>query len=142
MLLFRFLATTRLGRVRTEWRCIFGPPGRERPYIPDVVFASFERMPPVDATEQPYLRAAPDLAVEILSPGESAVRFAAKLRFYLLHGVRLVWVVDPLTQTITVFTPGDADERVLHASDILDGGEVLPGFRVPVVEIMAQLREV
>ena len=141
MLLFQFLATTRLGRVRTEWRCIFGPPGRERPYIPDVVYVSFERLPPVNATEQDYLLTAPDLAVEILSPSESAERFAAKLRFCLLHGVRLVWVVDPLRETITVYTPDDADERVLRAGDALDGGEVLPGFSASVTEIMAQLRE-
>lgn len=141
MLIFQFLSRARLGRVRTEWRCIFGPPGRQRPYIPDVVYVSFERLPPVDATEQPYLRTAPDLAVEILSPDESARRFASKLRFYLLHGVRLVWVVDPTAQTITVYTPGDADERVLTVDEILDGDEVLPGFSAPIAEIMAQLHE-
>ena len=141
MLIYQFLAHTRLGRVRTEWRCIFGPPGRQRPYIPDVVYVSFERLPPVDAADVPYLRMAPDLAVEILSPDESARRFAAKLRFYLLHGVRLVWVVDPLAQTITVYTPGPADERVLGVGDVLDGGDVLPRFTVPVAEIMGQLRE-
>jgi len=141
LLIFQFLAHARLGRMRTEWRCIFGPPGRERPYIPDVVYVSFERMPPVDATEQPYLRVAPDLAVEILSPDESARRFASKLRFYLLHGVRLVWVVDPLAQTITAYTPGQADERVLSVGDVLDGGDVLPGFSAHIAEIMAQLRE-
>jgi len=141
MLIFQFLAHTRLGRVRTEWRCIFGPAGRARPYIPDVVYVSFERMPPVDATEQEYLETAPDLAVEIVSPGESPVRFARKLRFYLLHGVRLVWVVDPIARTITVLTPGPADELVLGEGDTLDGGDVLPGFSVPVAEIMAQLHE-
>jgi Uma2 family endonuclease len=141
MLIFQFLTRTRLGRVRTEWRCIFGPPGRERPYIPDVVYASFERMPPVDATEQEYLEAAPDLAVEIFSSCESPARFARKLRFYLLYGVRLVWVVDPIARTITLLTPGPADEVVLGEGDPLDGGDVLPGFSVPVAEIMAQLRE-
>ncbi len=141
MLLFQFLSRTRLGRVRTEWRCIFGPPGRRRAFVPDVVYASFERLPPVDATVQAYLETAPDLAVEILSPHESAARFASKLRFYLLHGVRLVWVVDPLAQTITVYTPGQADERVLRVGDTLAGADVLPGFSASVADIMAQLRE-
>jgi Uma2 family endonuclease len=141
MLLYQFLARTKLGRVRTEWRCIFGPPGRERPYIPDVVYASFDSLPPVDAAAQPYLLTAPDLAVEILSPDQDAGRFAAKLRFYLLHGVRLVWVVDPTTRTVTVYEPGQGDERLLHEGDTLDGGDVLPGFSVPVSEIMAQLTE-
>jgi Uma2 family endonuclease len=141
LLIYQFLAHTKLGRVRTEWRCIFGPPRRRRPYVPDVVYVSFERMPPGDANEHPYLHTAPDLAVEILSPGESITRFASKLRFYLLHGVRLVWVVDPMAKTITVYTPGDTDERVLREGDTLDGGEVLPGFAAPVAEIMAQLCE-
>jgi Uma2 family endonuclease len=63
------------------------------------------------------------------------------LRFYLLHGVRLVWVVDPIAQTITVYAPGAGDERVLQSGDTLDGGDVLPGFSVQVDEVMAQLRE-
>ena len=141
MLIFQFLARVKIGRVRTEWRCVFGPRRRRRGFVPDVVYASFERMPPVHANEQAYLETAPDLIVEILSPGESPERFARKLRFYLLHGVRLVWVVDPIAQTITVYTPGPADERVLRAGDILDGGDVLPGFTAPVAEIMAQLEE-
>jgi Uma2 family endonuclease len=141
MLLYQFLSRQKLGRVRTEWRCIFGPKGRRRAFVPDIVYASFERMPPVDANDQKYLTTAPDLVVEILSPDESASRFARKLRFYLLHGVRLVWVADPIAQTITVYTPGSADERVLRAGDMLDGGDVLPGFSVPIDEIMAQLRE-
>jgi Uma2 family endonuclease len=141
MLIFQFLGRVRIGRVRTEWRCIFGPPRRKRTFVPDVVYASFERMPPVNANEQAYLEAAPDLIVEILSPGESPERFARKLRFYLLHGVRLVWVVDPIAQTITVYTPGRTEERILRPGDTLDGGDVLPGFTAPVAEIMAQLQE-
>lgn len=98
-------------------------------------------MPPGDAVEQPYLLSAPDLAVEILSPDQDAGRFAAKLRFYLLHGVRLVWVMDPAVRTVTVSVPGDEDERVRRDDDTLDGGDLLPGFSVPVAEIMAQLQE-
>jgi len=141
MLIYQFLARTKLGRVRPEWRCIFGPVRRKRTYIPDVVYVSFERMPPGDAREQAYVETAPDLVVEVLSPGESAERFARKLRFYLLHGVRLVWVVDPDAETITVYTPGTADERILRPGDTLDGGEILPGFSASVAEIMAQLEE-
>jgi Uma2 family endonuclease len=141
MMIFQYLARTKLGRVRTEWRCVFGPRGRRRGHIPDVVYASFERLPPVNALDQRYLMTAPDLAVEILSSDQDAERFARKLRIYLLHGVRLVWVVDPEARTITVYTPGPADERILRPGDMLDGGDVLPGFTVPVAEIMAQLEE-
>lgn len=141
MLIYQFLTERRLGRVRTEWRCIFGSKGRRRAYVPDIVYASFERMPPVDANEQRYLTVAPDLVVEILSRDELAGSFARKLRFNLLHGVRLVWVVDPIAQSITVYAPGPVDERVLRVGDTLDGGDVLPGFGVSVESIMAQLHE-
>src|SRR5581483_9868769 len=61
--LYPFLARTGLGRALTEFRCIFGPPGRERAYIPDLVYVARDRL-----TADLYLRAAPDLAIEILSP--------------------------------------------------------------------------
>lgn len=140
MLLHQFLSRARLGRVRIEWRCTFGSPGGERVYIPDVAYVSFERMPPGDTRDNPYPPGAPDLAIEVLSRGQHAGRFASKLDFYLRHGVRLVWVVDPRREVISVFRPGQ-DEAILHVGDTLDGGDVLPGFSVPVAEIMAQLQE-
>jgi Uma2 family endonuclease len=141
LIIYQFLNRTKIGRVRTEWRCIFGPARRKRAFVPDVVYVSFERMPPVNAVDQAFLETAPDLVVEILSPGESPERFARKLRFYLLHGVRLVWVVDPVAQSITVYTPGPTEERILRPGDTLDGEDVLPGFSASVAEIMAQLEE-
>src|SRR4051812_16960689 len=68
-LLLRFLAGRKLGKAFTEFRCIFGPPGRERAYVPDVCFVSAERL-----TSDRFLRAAPDLAVEILSPDQHMPR--------------------------------------------------------------------
>jgi len=138
MLIFQFVTERGLGRARIEWRCIFGLPRHERAYVPDVTFASFARMARGNDLEQPYLHDAPDLVEEALSPGESARRFAAKLRFYLQHGVRLMWVVDPASRTITVYEPGQDEERVLRAGDTIEGGDVLPGFRADVAEIMAQ----
>lgn len=137
-LLSRFLEGTPLGIVGTEWRCIFGPPGRTRAYVPDVVYASFNRYPRGDVRTVPYLLAAPDIAIEVLSPRQNAGRFANKLLFYLRHGVRLVWVVDPIKETITVH-PHDDDEVILRPGDTLDGGDVLPGFSVAVADVFAQL---
>ena len=139
ILLFQFLARTKLGRVRPEWRCIFGPPGRRRAYVPDLVYVSAARYRQGRAGDG-FLHTAPDLAVEILSPRQSVVRFSAKIRFYLAQGVRSVWVVDPRAMTITVFVP-DGDERVLYPGDTLDGGDVLPGFSVPVADVLAQAQE-
>lgn len=140
MLLFQFLQGTKLGRARPEWRCIFGPRGRQRIYVPDVVYVSYERMPPGDIRVNRFVRVAPDLIVEVLSPDQPTVRFTRKIYFCLRHGVRLIWVLDPREQSITVFAPG-ADDVVLRAGDTLDGGEVLPGFSVPVADIMAQLKD-
>jgi Uma2 family endonuclease len=136
--LFPFLARTRLGEVFTEWRCIFGPAGRERAYVPDLVVVSPERLPSVDDREAPYLRTAPDLAIEILSPGQRAGPFLDKILFYLLHGVRLVWVVDPAAEVVFVLRPGE-EAVTLGEVDTLDGSAVLPGFSLAVRELFAQL---
>jgi Uma2 family endonuclease len=131
-MLFNFLARTPIGRAFTEFRCIFGPPGLERTYVPDLTYVANECL-----TADLYLRAAPDLAVEILSPDQDAGRFLDKIQFYLRHGVRLAWVIDPVRETVTVLVP-EHDARVLTRGDTLDGGEVLPGFSVAVDEIFAQ----
>jgi Uma2 family endonuclease len=140
MLLFQFAARTGLGRVRTEWRCIFGPRGRRRTYVPDIVYLSYQRVPAGDVFANRYVQTAPDLVVEVLSPDQGAARFARKVQFYLRYSVRLVWVVDPAEQAITVFSPRK-DEVVLRPGDMLDGGDDLPGFQVPVADIMAQLKD-
>lgn len=90
-------------------------------------------------TADQHLHAAPHLAVEILSPDQHMAHFLDKIQFYLLYGVRLVWVVDPATSTVTVQAPGE-EAHVLGLGDILDGGEVLPGFMVAVDEIFARTR--
>ena len=133
MVIYQFLLSARLGRVATELRCIFGPPGKERALIPDVVYVAHEHQ-----TESLHHRAAPDLAVEILSPDESTTRLVNKLLFYLRHGVRLVWVIDPDERTTLVLRPGE-DGLILAPGDILDGADVLPGFTLPVDGIFAQI---
>ena len=139
MLLYQFLAQTKLGRAGPEWRCIFGPPGRERAFVPDLMYASFARLPHGDARTHRFLRTAPDLAVEVLSPDQPVGPFVDKILFYLRHGVRLVWVVDPATETVLVFAP-DEETHLLRVGDVLDGGDVLPGFRVALADIFAQLQ--
>ena len=79
---------------------------------------------------------APDLAVEVLSPSDRMADALAKIAMYLDAGVRLVWLVDPASQTVSIFRP-DAIPTKLAADEILDGGEVLPDFAVAVVEIFS-----
>lgn len=133
LVLHPFLARTGLGRVLPELRCIFGPSGRERIYVPDVVYVSQAKLP-----LPRHLYAAPDVAIEVLSPDQHWPQFLDKIQFYLLYGVRLVWVIDPATRRITVEAPGQ-EARVLGAGDVLDGGDVLPGFSVDVDAIFAEM---
>lgn len=128
--LSRFLEQAALGEVFPELRCVFGPPGRQRAYVPDLVYVSNERLTAADR----FLRTAPDLAIEILSPGQNMARLFAKTQFYLLNGVRLVWIIDSDAATIAVLAPGQ-ESRTLRAGDRLDADELLPGFKVAVDDI-------
>jgi Uma2 family endonuclease len=133
VLLTQFLLRSPLGEAITEWRCIFGPPGEERTFVPDIVYVVRERL-----TEDDYLFGPPDIAIEILSPGQHAGRFADKILFYVTHGVRMVWVIDPIERTVRVYVPG-AETKLLTVDETLDGGDVLPGFQVELAELFAQL---
>ncbi len=97
---------------------------------PDAAFIVRDRL----ASEaEGFVPIAPDLAVEVLSPSDRMADALAKVAMYIAAGVRLVWLVDPATQTITIFSP-DAPPTKLSGDDILDGGDILPGFSVPVAE--------
>lgn len=101
--------------------------------IPDLSFVSTKRLPPEDAWEQ-FLELAPDLAIEVVSPSDSANEVHEKVLEYLDAGVRLVWVVHPIQRTVTVYT-GDRVAHVLDENDTLDGGDVLPGFSLAIADI-------
>jgi Uma2 family endonuclease len=100
---------------------------------PDVAFVRADRVPSA-RDELGYVPVAPDLAIEIVSPNDRASDVLDKVLEYLEHGVRLVWVVDRKRRTVTVWTP-DRVARLLGEGDALDGGDVIPGFRLPVADI-------
>lgn len=102
---------------------------------PDVAFVSRERVPEV-APPRGYGLGAPDLVAEVVSPNDSYEEVVEKVLDWLRAGTRLVWVVNPRTRTVAIHAPG-ADARMLHESDTLTGGEVLPGFACPVAELFA-----
>ena len=97
---------------------------------PDVAFVTRDRWSAVTDRGR-FFRGAPDLAVEVLSPSNRAGEIHAKVADYLAAGARLVWVVDPKRRSITVHETLLAPRR-LGPRDVLDGGEVLPGFAIPV----------
>ena len=83
-----------------------------------------------------FVPIAPDLAAEVLSPSDRMADALAKIAMYLQAGTPLVWLVNPATRTVVVFR-SEMDPVTLGASDILDGGDILPGFSVSVSEIFA-----
>ncbi len=102
---------------------------------PDVAFVARERLPK-EGVPKKFAEFPPDLAVEVLSPEDTASEVNRKVEEYLTAGVRLVWVADPATQTVTVYRSLQ-DVKVLTTDQELDGGEVLPGFRTKVAELFA-----
>lgn len=133
-ILAQFIMPRQLGRPGSEVRFNFGPAGDVRSYVPDLSFIVAQRAPLDGRLMGGSFRGAPDLAIEILSPNDRAGRLRRKVKFYLANGVRLLWVIDPKKLLVTVYTPPDS-RQVLTINDTLGGGDVLPGFSVPVAEI-------
>ena len=95
---------------------------------PDVSFVRADRLPDEEGS---FPDLAPDLAIEVGSPGDTRPEVEEKVREYLAGGVLLVWVFDPVRRTVRV-RGADGTDRVLTEDGELDGGDVLPGFRVRV----------
>lgn len=102
---------------------------------PDIAFVSRERLPELgDARHYPV--GAPDLAVEVISPNDLYTEVDEKIAEWLAHGTRLVWVVNPRRRVVAVHRPGQPT-RTLGEADVLDGEDVVPGFRLPLRELFA-----
>jgi Uma2 family endonuclease len=106
--------------------------------IPDVCFISWTRWQGATAPDAPIPALAPDLAVEVLSPNNTPGEMHRKLRDYFAAGTRLVWCIDPATRSATMYTAPDQCVYVAE-HESLDGGEVLPGFRVTLADLFARV---
>jgi Uma2 family endonuclease len=102
---------------------------------PDVAFVSMERIQAA-GNIQGYRSGAPDLAVEVLSPGNTKREMAEKVKAYFAAGARLAWIVNPKLKTVMVYR-SLIDIITLTEKDTLEGGEVVPGFQILVAEIFA-----
>jgi Uma2 family endonuclease len=96
---------------------------------PDAAFVRDDRLPPPPRTS--FLEVVPDLVVEINSPFDRRADIERKIGVYLRAGVPLVWEIEPKTRSVTVYRPGHESEIVTDTGE-LDGGEVVPGFRLAV----------
>jgi len=106
----------------------------------DVAFLSAERA--ARCRPDGFLDVAPDLVVEVRSPGDRPEEVEEKIEEYLSAGVRLVWEADPAAKTVRVHRPGGSPGPVeasalLTENDTLSGEDVLPGFAVPVRRFFA-----
>ena len=99
---------------------------------PDVGFLAKERAPEVEPRGYPAW--APDLAVEVLAHDDHPGETLEKIAQWLKAGVRLVWVVDSEKRAARVYR-ADGSEALLGPNETLDGEDVLPGFRCPLVDL-------
>jgi len=106
----------------------------ERVRAPDIAFISTARLPE-GQLPRGFVRGAPDLVVEVLSPSDSPTDLQQKMRDWLEGGVRLVWLIAPEAKTVTVYRP-DGSARLLRERESLDGEDVLPGLRIIVADLL------
>jgi Uma2 family endonuclease len=105
---------------------------------PDVAFISWDRFPGRKLPSKPIPIVAPDLAIEVLSRSNRKTEMSRKRQEYFGAGTRLVWQVDPIKRIVQVFHQPD-DPVTLRESDTLTGNQVLPGFKLALRELFAEL---
>jgi Uma2 family endonuclease len=133
-----YAARTNNGRPRMDM--LFRLPLAEdgtRNRAPDAAFIKFDRWP--ENRPMPYrgnpVDVVPNLAVEVVSPTDGAEALLTKAHEYLRAGVELVWVVFPRLRQLYAYTAVDVAPRLFTAADVLDAGDVLPGFSTPMTPL-------
>jgi Uma2 family endonuclease len=106
--------------------------------VPDVSFVSWDKLPGRMVPKTAIPDVVPDLAVEVLSEGNTEEEMKRKLKDYFFCGVRLVWYVDPRNRRVSVYTSPESCVT-LDESQSLDGGDVLPGFTLPLRTLFARV---
>jgi Uma2 family endonuclease len=104
---------------------------------PDCCFFSRERVKEFGGIPKGYINGAPDLAVEILSDGNTVAEIHQKIEEYFASGCRLVWVVHFDERYVLVYRQPEPD-RLLKMGDNLDGDEVVPGFSLSLTELFTE----
>jgi Uma2 family endonuclease len=104
--------------------------------LPDLSFWKAERKPTLSEKTAPR----PDLAVEVLSPHDLASKkrleeVRSKIRKYQAVGVTLIWVINPKEKIVEVYHTGQVEPLTLGVDDQLEAEDVIPGFKMPVVDL-------
>ena len=135
-LLQKFVKPRKLGIVLGESGMLRLAPGLIR--IPDVAYLSKAKFPGGRFPRDSAWSLAPDLAIEVLSQGNTKKEMTEKLRDYFTAGTKLVWYVYPKQRRVEVFTSPTA-KRIVKHDQILGGGDVLPGLEINLRELFAEL---
>ena len=105
---------------------------------PDVAFISRNRLPDSKFPTESYPAIAPNLVVEVLSPGNTKAEMARKRLEYFHSGVRLLWIVDCKNRSVAIYR-SSTEVSVVGEVDEIDGGDAVPGFSSPVADFFADL---
>jgi Uma2 family endonuclease len=136
-----YVRAQNLGRAITEALFHLPPPiGRDR--RPDVAFVSYDRWPknrPLPPTDNAW-DVVPNLTVEVVSPTDTVGELQEKIEEYFRAGVQAVWVVYPPQKKIYVHQ-SPTQVVGLALNDVLGGGDVVPGFRLPLADLFGQPAE-
>lgn len=129
-ILHRYAKQRSTGHVVSNDTGVFTEKDPDTVLAPDLAYWSRARL-----SEMPegFVEIPPDLAVEVVSPGDSQSYVHRKVLHYLDHAVSLVWVVDPKTRTLTTYRSRH-DVSILGEAEEIAGGDVLPGFSCRVRE--------
>lgn len=127
------------GLTGPEWRFRVAPPGEPlRPLVPDIAYISYERLGDAEGEERESPVVAPNVAVEIVSPGDRVAYLQHKIAVYLAAGTDAVIAIDPKPRTLTIHDANGA--RVLGAADTF-AHDALPGFTFALRDMFAELDE-
>ncbi len=111
--------------------------------VPDIMFYSGRRIADYKANHPDWRKIpfplVPDLVIEIISPNDRLSETDEKMDAYLADGVRLIWQIDPQRRKAIVFSPDAEQPHYLKTGDVLDGGDILPDFRLPLAELFAAI---
>ena len=134
-LLFVHVTANNLGTVPTAETGFLLASDPDIVRVPDVAFVRREREEAVGIVDG-FFPGPPDLAIEVISPSDRYTEVAEKVEDWLNAGTRMVVVVDPRRRVAIVHLPG-REPVTLHEHETLDGGDVVPGWSMPVADIFA-----
>jgi Uma2 family endonuclease len=107
--------------------------------IPDVCFVSWKRLGSDEVPDDSISKVIPELAIEILSKSNTRREIERKLEEYFRAGVLLAWVIDPRKKAAEIYT-APTKKKEIGLDGTLQGGTILPGFRLPLKDLFARGR--